>query len=236
MSISSLSILNRCANFAQRLIPQDCLLCGAASARALCPACEATLPYSPDARCPVCAIPTPQGTACGACLKHPPAFSHTLAIFRYAFPADALIHALKYSGNLALAPLLAERLAIRVAEGERPDLLIPMPLHPARLRERGFNQALEIARGIACRLDVPLEPNACRRIRDTPGQTGLDWKQRRRNVRGAFACDKDLTGMKVAVLDDVMTTGATLDELSRVLRRSGATEVSAWVVARTEEK
>ena len=100
----------------QHLIPQDCLLCGAASARALCPACEAGLPYSPGASCPVCAIPTLQGTTCSVCLKHPPAFSHTQAAFRYAFPADALIHALKYGGNLALAPLLAERLAVRAAE------------------------------------------------------------------------------------------------------------------------
>jgi ComF family protein len=173
------------------------------------------------------------GIVCGACLKRAPTFGHTVAAYSYGFPVDALIHALKYGGNLALAPLLAERLTRLAAERERPDLLIPMPLHRARLRERGFNQALEIGRIVAAGLGIPLEVEACRRIRDTIGQTGLSWKERRRNVRGAFACDKDLAGRRVAVLDDVMTTGATLDELGRVLRRAGAVEVDAWVVART---
>jgi ComF family protein len=156
-----------------------------------------------------------------------------VAAYSYGFPVDALIHGLKYSGNLALAPLLAERLTQLAAERERPDLLIPMPLHRARLRERGFNQAIEIGRIVAAGLGIPLEADICRRIRDTAGQTGLNWKDRRRNVRGAFACDKDLAGRRVAVLDDVMTTGATLDELGRVLRRAGAADVGAWVVART---
>jgi ComF family protein len=110
---------------------------------------------------------------------------------------------------------------------------MPMPLHPGRLKERGFNQSLEIAKKISRWLDIPLSADVCQRTRDTPTQAGLKWKERRRNVRGAFACDLDLTGKKIAVLDDVMTTGATLNEISRVLRGRGAAEVSAWVVART---
>ncbi len=156
-----------------------------------------------------------------------------MAAYSYGFPVDALIHALKYGGNLALAPLLADRLTRLASERERPDLLIPMPLHRARLRERGFNQALEIGRIVAAGLGIPLEIDACRRIRDTAGQAGLSWKERRRNVRGAFACNEDLTGKRVVVLDDVMTTGATLDELGRALRRAGAVDVGTWVVART---
>lgn len=110
---------------------------------------------------------------------------------------------------------------------------MPMPLHPGRLRERGFNQSLEIAKKISRWLDIPLSADACQRTRDTPSQAGLKWKERRRNVRGAFACDQDLSGKRIAVLDDVMTTGATLNEISRILKERGASEVSAWVVART---
>ena len=108
-----------------------------------------------------------------------------------------------------------------------------MPLHPERLKDRGFNQSLEIAKQVSRWLDVPLDVNGCQRTRNTPAQARLKWKERRSNVRGAFACDLDLSGKKIAVLDDVMTTGATLNELSRTLKNSGAIEVSAWVVART---
>lgn len=181
----------------------------------------------------MCALPALDGKACGACLRHPPAFDRTLAAFSYGFPIDRLLHAFKYASDLALAGVLAEPLA-RIAAGHpKPDLLLPMPLHPSRLRERGFNQALEIARPISKWLGIPLATDACRRTRDTPSQAGLKLKERRRNVRGAFACDLGLAGKKVAVLDDVMTTGATLNELSRILKSRGAAEVSAWVVART---
>lgn len=153
--------------------------------------------------------------------------------FSYHFPIDRLLHAFKYSGNLALVEILAKPLARLAADHPKPDLLMSMPLHPGRLKERGFNQSLEIARPISRWLDIPLAADACRRTRDTPPQAGLKWKERRRNVRGAFACDLDLSGKKIAVLDDVMTTGATLNEISRVLKSRGASEVSAWVVTRT---
>jgi len=195
--------------------------------------CDADLSHYSAPACPVCALPVPGGIVCGACLHHPPAFDRTLAAFSYDFPIDRLLHAFKYAGNLALAEVLAGPLA-RLAEAQpRPDLLLPMPLHPARLRERGFNQSLEIAKPVARWLGIPLDACACRRTRDTPTQAGLKWQERRRNVRGAFACDLDLAGKKVAVLDDVMTTGATLSEISRILKGRGAAEVSAWVVART---
>ncbi len=227
-------ILNGCTNFVQAFFPVHCALCGAASPdRALCAACDADLPHHALPACPVCALPTPDGQVCGACLRRPPAFGRTLAAFSYGFPIDRLLQAFKYAGNLTLAEALAEPLARLAAAHPKPDLLLPMPLHPARLKERGFNQALEIAKPLSRRLDIPLAADACRRTRDTPSQAGLEWKQRRRNVRGAFACDLDLAGKKVAVLDDVMTTGSTLEELGRVLLKCGAAEVSAWVVART---
>lgn len=227
-------ILNGCTNFVHTFFPRHCVLCATPSHdRPLCAACDADLPRHSVPVCPVCALPALDGMVCGSCLRHPPAFGHTLAAFGYRFPIDHLLTAFKYAGDLALAEVLAEPLARCAAGHPKPDLLVPMPLHPTRLKERGFNQALEIARPLSRWLDIPLGADACRRTRDTPAQAGLQWKQRRSNMRGAFACDLDLTGKKVAVLDDVMTTGSTLDELSRVLLRCGAAEVSAWVVART---
>ena len=134
--------------------------------------------------------------------------------------------------SAVLADLMWERIN-DAAFSMLPDFIAPMPLHPARLRERGFNQALEIARRVSNKSGIALLPGACKRIKDTPPQTGLPWREREKNIRGAFACELDLTGQHIAVLDDVMTTGATLNELARVLRKRGATEVSAWVVART---
>ncbi|MDD5240367.1 MAG: ComF family protein [Sulfuricella sp.] len=215
-------------------MPHDCVLCATASPeQPLCADCHADLPHHSAPACPMCALPALDGKVCGACLRRRPAFDRTLAAFSYDFPIDRLLHAFKYASDLALAGVLAEPLARIAAAHPKPDLLLPMPLHSSRLKERGFNQALEIARLISKWLDIPLAANACRRTRDTPSQAGLKLEERRRNVRGAFACDLDLTGKKVAVLDDVMTTGATLNELSRILKNCGAIEVSAWVVART---
>lgn len=169
---------------------------------------------------------------CGACLKRPPAFDRTEAALVYRFPADRMIPRLKYHGQLALAPALGACLAERVAAAPRPDLVIPMPLHPARIRDRGFNHATEIARSVSRRLGLPLDLDSCRRVRDTPPQQGLKHDARRRNVRGAFACSASLTGARIAIVDDVMTTGTSLDELAAALKRAGAAEVSCWVVAR----
>ena len=213
------------------------MLCGAVSFdRLLCAGCDADLSHYSTPACPICALPALDANLCGACLRRPPAFDNTLAAFSYDFPIDRLLHAFKYAGNLALVDVLAQPLARLVEVQPKPDLLLPMPLHPSRLKERGFNQSLEIAKPISRWLDIPLEACACRRTRDTPTQAGLKLRERRRNVRGAFACDLDLSGKSVAVLDDVMTTGATLDEISRALRRSGATTISAWVVARTAKE
>lgn len=210
------------------------MLCGASSSnQLLCSGCDIDLPHYLTPACPVCALPTPDGQVCGVCLQHPPAFDRALAVFGYHFPADRLLHAFKYSGNLALVEILAMPLARIAASHPKPDLLMPMPLHAARLKERGFNQSLEIAKPISRWLNIPLSANAGQRTRDTPTQAGLKLKERHRNVRGAFACDLDLAGKHVAVLDDVMTTGATLNEISRILKSCGASEVSAWVVART---
>lgn len=233
-SLSNLQsrFLNHCSRIVRDALPQCCLLCGAETSRALlCAACDAALPRLPAARCRMCALPVTRAELCGACLAHLPRFDRVSAVFAYRFPLDALVQALKYGGNLAVASVLGETLARTVAM-ERVDLIVPMPLSAHRLRARGFNQAHEIARSVARATGIPLAADACRRVIDTAAQATLPWKERARNVRGAFVCDADLSGRSVAVVDDVMTTGATLDELARSLKRAGAIEVRGWMVAR----
>ena len=198
----------------------------------MCTGCRGDLPWHRRACCPQCALPTPAGEVCGRCLKRAPAYDRTVAALRYGFPLDRLIPRLKYRGRLSVVPLLGACLADAVAGGVQPDRLVPMPLHPARIRERGFNHATEIARVVARRLDLPLDTASCLRVRDTPPQKGLGHGARRRNLAGAFDCVGDVKGLHVALVDDVMTTGSSLDELARTLKRAGAREVSCWVVAR----
>jgi len=213
---------------------RHCLLCGSASGmQPVCRSCHAELPWHRQPQCPQCALPTPGGEVCGACLKHPPAFDRTHAALAYAFPLDRLIPRLKYHGQLAIVPALGNCLAEAVAAQPCPDRLVPMPLHPTRIRERGFNHATEIARVVAKQLGLPLDTTHCRRIRDTPPQMGLKHDARRRNVRGAFTCSGNVQGQHIALIDDVMTTGTSLDELAATLKRAGAREVTCWVVART---
>jgi ComF family protein len=233
-----LSRLGRLAErIAGRLFAQDCLLCGQDSeGEILCPACAADLPRLSTPHCPRCALPTAQGESCGRCLAHPPHFDRTFAAFSYGFPLDKLIQSFKYGHRLALAAYLGRELArlASASAGEMAaDLIVPLPLHPLRLRERGFNQALELARPVAVALGLPLDPHACARIRYTPAQAGLPWKKRAENIRRAFHCTRELTGRHILLVDDVMTTGASLDECARTLKRHGAAEVSLLVVART---
>jgi ComF family protein len=214
------------------LLAQDCFLCASASGDALlCPACEADLPRLAGARCPVCALPTSQGEVCGDCLKDPPHFDATTAYFVYGFPVDRIIQALKYGYRLAVARYLGNMLS-KSFRGYA-DVLVALPLHPLRLRERGFNQAVEIARPVARSLGLPLMLDAVVRDADRVPQASLPWSERRRNVRGAFRCMADLTGKRVLLVDDVMTTGATLDECAKSLKARGAVRVENLVVART---
>jgi ComF family protein len=213
------------------LLPQDCLLCGDVAGEALlCSACVGDLPALPGQRCPTCAESSPGGAECGACLAEPRHFDATVAAFRYHFPVDRLVQSLKYSRRTATADFLARTMLA----GPQPagDVIIPLPLHPLRLCERGFNQSVEIARPLANALRLPLELDGCRRNRDTAPQASLPWKARRGNIRHAFDCCIDLAGKSVIVVDDVMTTGATLDEFARVLKAHGAARVTNWVAAR----
>jgi len=211
----------------------SCFLCRGAARETLCEACERDLPRLASPRCPRCALASPHGAVCGRCLSATPRYDQTLAALAYEFPADALIHAFKFRGELALAPLMSHLLLKEIPSSARVDMVVPVPLSAKRLRERGYNQALELARPIAARLGARLDFGVCERAREAPPQTELPWAERAKNVRGAFRCTRALAGASVAVVDDVMTTGATLDELAGTLKAAGAARVVNWVVART---
>ena len=220
-------------NLASLLFGGTCFLCRGAARNVLCAACDADLPRLASELCPRCALPSPGGAVCGRCLARPPRYDGTVAALAYAFPADALVHALKFRGELALAPLLGRLLLERLPPLRAVDCVVPVPLSNSRLRSRGYNHAAEIARPVAAALRAPLELTLCERRRDTAPQLELPWSERERNVRGAFASSKSLAGASVAVVDDVMTTGATLDEIAGILKAAGARRVVNWVVART---
>jgi ComF family protein len=175
-------------------------------------------------------MPSPAAHVCGACLARPPPFDATLALWPYAFPVDRLVQSLKHQGSLPVARLFGAALAQHAA-GRVVDLVVPMPLARARLRARGFNQAVEIARATVGHATVATAD--IERKRDTASQTELPYTERALNVRGAFACHRALHGQRVAVIDDVMTTGATLSELAATLKHAGAAWVENWVIART---
>ena len=208
-----------------------CFLCRGSASGLLCDACLGELPRLGAELCPRCALQSPHGALCGRCLAEPPGYDATVAVLAYDFPADTLVHALKFRGELALAPFLAELVSQKLApEARRVDCVVPVPLSAARLRSRGYNQAAEIARYL---MPAKLDVGACARRHDSAPQMQLPWAERQRNVRGAFGCNRRLPGARIAVVDDVMTTGATLDEVARTLKAAGAAHVVNWVVART---
>jgi ComF family protein len=206
-----------------------CYLCRGSASDLLCDACTGELPRLAGERCPRCALLSPGGALCGRCLADPPAFDATTAALSYDFPADALIAALKFRGELALASFLGEML-FHKTKTQTPDLVVPVPLSPGRLKIRGYNQAVELARPLGREIDLSL----CVRERDTAPQMELPYAERRKNIRRAFRCTRALQGETVAVVDDVMTTGATLHEIAAELKKAGAGRVVNWVVARTQ--
>ncbi|MEO5698368.1 MAG: ComF family protein [Burkholderiaceae bacterium] len=187
-----------------------------------------------------CALQVPDDVAlCGACVTNPPPFVRTLAAVDYGYPWDGLITRFKFHAALDLAPALTQcLLAARRQSGmPHPGWLLSVPLSGARLRERGYNQSWELARRLGRALRCPADARLLLRVRDTPHQLALPPQQRAGNVHGAFAVDPrrrdELRGRSVTLVDDVMTTGATLGEAARALLDAGASDVSAWVVART---
>lgn len=217
------------------LLPSHCLLCGAHGQGALnlCPDCAAEMPRN-DVCCTRCALPLEvPAPLCGRCLKREPPWDAAWAPFRYEWPLAQLESRFKFGGDLAAGRALSLLWMASPRSGELPQAIVPVPLHRARLRQRGYNQALELAKPLALALDIPILRDALKRTRATGAQTELTAVQRRRNVRGAFVADIDATlPGHIAVLDDVFTTGATLMECVRVLKRAGIPRVDAWALAR----
>jgi len=222
------------------IINQICLLCDerAGQAYPLCVACEQALPWLDD-QCLRCALPMPMsGLTCAQCSRRAPAFEQVVALWHFGFPVDTLISRFKHKRQWPLGRLMAELLGHgllhRFAEGvARPDLLLPVPLARRRQRERGFNQAGMLARWLSAQLGLRCDERLLTRTRETPAQQQLDARARRRNLRQAFAFTGELTGQHVAIVDDVLTTGATAHTIAQVLRKAGARRVDVYCLART---
>ncbi|VAX05273.1 Competence protein F homolog, phosphoribosyltransferase domain; protein YhgH required for utilization of DNA as sole source of carbon and energy [hydrothermal vent metagenome] len=216
--------------------PPTCILCGAPGDKEqdLCVNCRHDLPHNTNP-CLKCALPLPATTSsiCGQCQQQPPQYNLCLAAFRYEYPLEHLVSGFKFRDKLAYGRLLSTLLGDYLEQrSEIPELLIPVPLHSARLRERGFNQALELARPLSQRFDIPIDSHTAIRNRPTVSQLGLNKQERRCNIRGAFELAGKLTAKHIAIIDDVVTTGNTVSELAAVLLRSGVTRVDVWAVGR----
>lgn len=239
------SLLKSARALLHALMPGNCALCGdAASKEVLCAACIAQFFSLHTARCPICAAASStdnQSTdnqICGACMSAPPAFDATFVVCDYEPPVDHLVQDLKFNACLALAPMFARLLAQAVEQNKiEADWMMGVPLSASRLSQRGFNQAVEIAKPLARALAIPFAPALCLRVRDTQAQAGLPLAQRQLNIQGAFALSLEgrsaVLHKHIVVVDDVMTTGHTLHELAACLKRHGATRVSNLVFART---
>ena len=216
------------------LFALHCMVCGEAGQEDhdLCRACHADLPWQGPS-CLRCALPLPSPGTCGACLQQPPPLTETHAVFDYGFPLDRLLPRLKFHRDFASGRVLAQAMAAHCVQLPRPDALLPLPLHRERLRRRGYDQALELARPLAKTLNLPLATGLLERSKSTSAQSRLDAGARKRNLRGAF---RIVSGARlpahIALLDVVMTTGATLHAAARVLLACGAQRVDAWVCAR----
>ncbi|WP_374012630.1 ComF family protein [Pseudoxanthomonas koreensis] len=224
----------RVAGLGAALLPPRCLLCGEPGTASLdlCAACHQALPRNQPA-CVRCALPLAAAGTCGACLHRPPLLATVRAAFVYTAPLDRLLPRYKFRGDLAAGRLLARLMLAEVAGCDPPQALVPVPLHRARLRRRGYDQALELARPLAAALGLPVHDSLLRRVRATAAQSELDATARRRNLHGAFqARSRGPVPAHVVLVDDVMTTGATLHAAATALRRAGVARVDAWVCAR----
>ena len=232
-------IINKCLKYKQDVFASRCLLCFACvnnNHLSICHQCISGLPWQRGGCCPQCGIISIKNQLCGHCLKSAPAFDSTRSVFNYEYPLNAILQQYKYGNKLIVAELFGKLLADSLSPVDLPDIIIPMPLHPHRLKKRGFNQAVEMARVIGKEFKLKLDVSICRRIRLSPPQASLPLKQRVKNMRNAFICDGQLDGLRVALVDDVMTTGASLNALADVVKKAGASTVECWVLARTQPR
>jgi len=237
-------IYNWLKNNLFRLTSKQCLLClRPIDGSRLCSGCESDLPNNNN-HCIICANPfsaaEPQNAllVCGQCQKNQPYYTTSIIPYLYASPLKQLISRFKFQSELYYAPLLAHIFIKSAAKRKSnlPECIIPIPLHSQRLRERGFNQALELSRIIAAKLNIPLNYTLCQRNKSTPYQSGLSAKQRKQNLKNAFVITKIHNYKHVAIFDDVVTTGTTVNELAKQLKQSGVETIEVWAIARTADK
>ena len=213
------------------ILPQSCFLCGDTSTLPICAPCLADLPYH-DTACLSCGI-LEEESICYQCQKEPPPYTHTQAVFSYLYPIDKMIHAAKFSQNLVILNLLGKLMAQHLRFEQRPDVLIPVPLHPQRLRQRGYNQSNELAKCITKYTGIPIDYQVCQRIKNTVSQRTLSAKQRQINLQDAFIVQQHTKKWQhIVLIDDVMTTGATVKELALVFKKTGVQRVDVWCCAR----
>lgn len=213
-----------------RALPQSCFFCGDSSDETVCVPCATDLPRLAERVCPRCQLGAANGEVCGRCLKKPPVWDRLVALWQYEFPLDRAMVSAKYHHAFAIYRWAA---AQRIAWPFAADAtLIPVPLAELRLQSRGYNQAQLIAEEMAKRFDLKIDADAVIRIRETDIQQRLNWIERRKNVRSAFAATRSFAGESVVLIDDVLTTGATLNSLARALLDAGAASVDAFVLAR----
>lgn len=222
------------------LLPSKCILCGYAANNTvpLCKPCQHELPILPK-HCEQCARFLTFSTflKCGACLHKPPEFNRTFALFPYESPIKSWITQLKFHHKLYYANALGKLMAHKIEscwydKSTLPDLIIPVPLHTKRLQERGFNQSVEIARAIAKKLKIPVDYAGIKRIRYTQIQSGLPAHERKSNIDHAFSLSRNYNGLHIALIDDVMTTGHTVNECAKILKKNGAKMIDVWCAAR----
>ena len=216
------------------LLPVSCGLCSGvtSSHQALCQPCLNELPFLGNS-CPGCALPSRSTTLCGRCQKQEPSCDQTFALLLYQPPVNTLIQQFKFNRKLEYSRLFSELLAEKLALfTEPPDLIIPVPLHSSRLRSRGYNQAWELAKHLSKLSSTPASHKFCRRIKKTPLQTGLKAIERKQNLKKAFIVTGNVKGLNICIVDDVMTTGSTLETIALELKAAGAARVSGLVVAR----
>ncbi len=215
---------------------QHCALCDATTTKShsLCDDCIDSLPKAPQPCCMQCGRQA-NAEVCGHCLKQTPHYDRTSALFSYRFPTDALLQQYKYRQALYLSQTLGKLLA-KHHQHHAVNYLVPMPLHPDRLKTRGFNQSLEIAKTVTKQLNIPFDNTSVQRVKNTAPQASLPLKDRLKNVRNAFATTPEAAdkfkGKRIAIIDDVMTTGSSLDELAKTIKKAGAKQVECWVIAR----